>query len=86
MLLALQGMLDADVHLVGAFSDSKGEGEVLLETILACLQASTQHFNLVLACVGSANTTAEGSPRCTSLSLDTSTGTAYPGKVSVRSH
>ncbi|KAK9807173.1 hypothetical protein WJX73_003668 [Symbiochloris irregularis] len=68
-----------DLHLVGGYEDSKQHSSASCTRLFGLLQDSSFCFNLKTACIGPHNTDEQGAPRCTSLSLNTSTGEVYPG-------
>lgn len=74
-----QGCSAAELFLVGGFCDEGGESKQVMSKLLTSLQSSQIVLHLALACIGSANTS-QGSPRCTSLILNTATGTAHTGE------
>ena len=68
----------AQLWLVGGYRDERGTGAAVARRLLEFLEGCEAALEVQLCCLGAQNTAANGSPRCTALTLDLRTLAAHP--------
>mmetsp|Transcript_12728 Transcript_12728/g.27572 ORF Transcript_12728/g.27572 Transcript_12728/m.27572 type:complete len:326 (+) Transcript_12728:73-1050(+) len=85
VLDVLLGMQSPEAYLVGAYEEPSGVSKDVIESLLMLLHEHTDRkVKIRLACVASANTFPDGSPRTRALAVDCQSRMAYPAEFEDR--